>query len=329
VKLIFENWRRYLNEEFLVEVSYDSALETVKKVSKKAIKGLLYDKGRKAPSDYDPFDEPRRFPDGRERKQTWRLNPWAEQYHNLVEYVIKIIPNDIEEGQQATALLWIARLIKKNPEVRDRILATWGSADTLWPMKGSLETFFQWQQFMPERDLNKIKSFSELKVMVDNAKDTITAYQEKQSYLDADEGTEVLVDDADDWKIAIMHNKGAACELGKGTDWCTAAPGLNYFEEYYEPDDPLFYFEDRGSGPWVMKFQFHYGSGQFMDEEDKMLEGRVALELHQLLVGALGERINEYPKVKEAQLRLEEMEDGTDRSEWTDHDLALAFDTNF
>ena len=39
-----------------------------------------------------------------------------------------------------------------------------------------------------------------------------------------------------------------------------------------------------------------------------MLEGSVALELHQLLVGALGERINEYPNVKEAQLRIEEME---------------------
>ena len=304
MKLIFENWRRYLNEELLLEVSYDSALETVKKVSKKSIKALMYDKGKKMPSDYDPFDEPRRFPDGRERKQTWRLNPWATLHRNLVEYVIKIVPNDIEEGQQATALLWIARLIKKNPEVRDRILATWGSADTLWPMKGSLETFFQWQQFMPERDLNKIKSFSELKVMVDNAKDTITAYQEKQSYLDAEEGTDMLRDD-EEYKVAIMHNKGAACEFGKGTDWCTAAPGLNYFEQYYKPDDPLFYIEDKLNDE---KYQFHYGSAQYMDGDDYRVPADVLVKIHKVLINALGGQIDDYPKVKKTATNLQSME---------------------
>ena len=304
MKLIFENWRNYLNEELLVEVSYDSALETVKKVSKKAIKGLLYDKGKKAPSDYDPFDEPRRFPDGRERKQTWRLNPWAQQYRSLVEYVIKIIPNDIQEGQQASALLWIARLIKKSPEVRDQILASHGDMWQLRPLPGSLETFFQWQQFMSERDINKIKSIEELKTIVDNAKDAITTYQEKLSHADADEGTEILRED-NEWKIAIMHNKGAACELGKGTDWCTAAPGLDFFKQYYRPDDPLFYIEDRS---WRERYQFHYGSFQFMDEYDRQIHLDTMLELHKLLVNALGDKINDYPKVQEATTKIQGLE---------------------
>ena len=110
--------------------------------------------------------------------------------------------------------------------------------------------------------------------MVLDARDDIRDYQEKQSYANAEEGTEVFRDD-DELKIYAIHNKGAACELGKGTDWCTAAPGLDYFAEYYDEDDPLFYFDASLGGPpdhltsVRARFQFHYGSGQFMDEDDR------------------------------------------------------------
>ena len=66
-----------------------------------------------------------------------------------------------------------------------------------------------------------------------------------------------------------------------------------------------------------------------MDENDLQLRAVEVLELHQLLVDALGERINKYPKVKETQLRLQEMEGEVGRGWWTDHDLALAFHTDF
>ena len=44
------------------------------------------------------------------------------------------------------------------------------------------------------------------------------------------------------------------------------------YEDYYEPDDPLFYFEQRESnleGMVVGKWQFHYGSEQYMDRNDR------------------------------------------------------------
>jgi hypothetical protein len=43
---------------------------------------------------------------------------------------------------------------------------------------------------------------------------------------------QLLVYEDGNWQVYFPQTKGAACSLGKGTDWCTAAPGLNYYEEY-------------------------------------------------------------------------------------------------
>ena len=288
MKFIFENWRRYLNEEkeLLTEVSFEDALVVLDKASRKIISGQLYDTYGKPPE--GAFERPAAV----EGSKIAAADLWTMKRQILVNSITVRIPHDIEDGQKATALLWLIRQARRGavPEWKS------SSPSAAWT-RANLETFFQWQRFMSERDLNKIKSWRDLGGIVDGASDAIKAYQDKQSYANADEGTEILVDDADDWKIAIIHNKGAACELGKGTSWCTAAPGLDYFENYYEPDDPLFYFEDRYGGE---RYQFHYGSGQFMNEEDVRVDAHLALKLHELLVSALGERINEYPGVKEA-----------------------------
>jgi hypothetical protein len=116
--------------------------------------------------------------------------------------------------------------------------------------------------------------------MTDAAKEEIQKAQEKKNYLDAGAGTEIFRDDGK-WKIAALHNKGAACELGKNTDWCTAAPGLDYFQDYYKPEDPLFYFQNKSN---LNKFQFHYGSSQFMDSKDNRLDKESFETLHAMLI---------------------------------------------
>jgi hypothetical protein len=57
--------------------------------------------------------------------------------------------------------------------------------------------------------------------------------------------------------------KGVSCELGSGTEWCTADSRASYFEQYIK-DGPLYIF-DNGKGE---KYQFHFESGQFMDKND-------------------------------------------------------------
>ena len=156
-----------------------------------------------------------------------------------------------------------------------------------------LEKFFHYQEFMPEKDLYKIESIPKLYDVVEKADDEIAAHQEKQLYLDAEEGTEIFRND-NYIMIAALHNKGAACQLGKGTDWCTAAPGLDYFSTYYNPDDPLIFIQFQPDGN---KFQFHYGTEQFMDANDAPLDHEDAMELH--VAVAQTDIPNKYPQIGE------------------------------
>jgi hypothetical protein len=132
-----------------------------------------------------------------------------------------------------------------------------------------IERFFQWNRFIRDgkRDLNAVANYEELYELTKEARPLYMAWQQKQEQKDAEAGKELLLDD-DNWQIIAIHNKGAACELGKGTDWCTAAPGLEYFKRYYKPSDPLFYIFDKKDNE---KFQFHFGTKQFMDKYDNQL----------------------------------------------------------
>lgn len=130
-----------------------------------------------------------------------------------------------------------------------------------------LENFFHWNRFIDDgkKDLNSVSDYDELIQLVDKAKVLYQAWQNKQEQADAEKGKEVLLDD-ENWQIIAIHNKGAACQLGKGTDWCTAAPGLNYFNQYYKKDDPLFFILDKSTG---QRYQFHFSSEQYMDKNDE------------------------------------------------------------
>jgi hypothetical protein len=135
------------------------------------------------------------------------------------------------------------------------------------PKRNLVERFFQWNRFIRDgkRDLNSISDYDELYEVVKEAEPLYKEWQAKQENKDAEKGKELLLDD-DRWQIIAIHNKGAACQLGKGTHWCTAAPGLEYFHHYYQPEDPLFYILDKSDG---QRYQFHFGSEQYMNESDE------------------------------------------------------------
>ena len=61
----------------------------------------------------------------------------------------------------------------------------------------------------------------------------------------------------------LKNLKQASCDLGSGTEWCTAHSGATYFEQYID-EGPLYIF-DNGKGE---KYQFHFESEQFMDKND-------------------------------------------------------------
>jgi hypothetical protein len=250
MKLIMENWRKYLNEELLNELS----LEDVEK----------------------------RF-DSKKFSKAVKRHEISPDYAR--EQLLARIPKDITEKDKAGALNWLISLFVKDP--KQVLVNPEGRPIPRSKVTGDLELFFQIKKqnlsrFLDIRSLSKIESVSELAKVVDAAREPYKKHMEKKDYLDAEQG-KLKIFENDEYIVYIPTNKGAACELGKGTEWCTAAPGLDYYEQYHKEDDPLIIFKSKTNPTWDV--QMHFGTQQFMDVEDEQIDYEEAISLARLLRG--------------------------------------------
>jgi hypothetical protein len=213
------------------------------------------------------------------RNEEWDLEKGARWLATprFQELFLNFIPTDIQENDRAEGLQWILGLYKKGTLGSVR---SWSRSLTE-KYSAALELFFQQKPFMEEKQLQKLDLEGLLKTVAE-ARPKIKAHLDKKSYLDADQGKKVILDD-ENWTVYIPTNKGAACELGKGTEWCTAAPGLDYYEEYHTDEDPLIIFIPKHPDRKGEKYQIHFGSDQFMDEEDIAIDDDKKAKLVSLL----------------------------------------------
>lgn len=247
---------------------------------------------------------------GRDNKEEYMERNLDVVHNMLVREAKKATPDDIEDKEKAISMIWIKNQWLKDFLEFSRLLDDKQQIDNF---KYFLERYFQLKNFIYQpnkKDLNNISSLIELKSIVRDAQELYKRDQEKKAYLNAPEGTELLFEN-NEWQIFIAHNKGAACQLGKNTDWCTAAPGLDYFQKYYKPNDPLFIFINKKDSE--QKYQFHYGTKQFMDKDDKSIKNlnknekeymskELFIYLHTLLSQAV---LNKYPIInKDFEFRI-------------------------
>ena len=249
----------------------------------------------------------------------------------LKNAMTRFMPSDVADGDRGQAMLWAIRMLRTQELFRDAVLhyALGDNTDhhgnrtmpMSWNMlvqrtSQNLEKFFQHKRHMKVNDLNKIDSEDMLNDIVEKAKEAIDADAERKLDADAPANTEFFTGGyqfdekgnvardpetgiplfepgEDGWIIAAAHSKGAACLLGKKTNWCTASPGLNYFDQYYGGrDDPLFFIHTPGSTVAGEedsgdRFQFAYGNKEFMDVEDTPVRGEEFDTLHQKLKDTL------------------------------------------
>ena len=304
MKLLLENWNRYLNEELLVE-SFEDALVAIQKKSAKLIKGWAYQNRKE---EYDAIENNANMMlsmFGHVKDDTI-LYGWDIAGYMLASMLNSlIIPNDITDKQKAIALYWNYKQFVENKfipkdetesiinqivdsvtyfhddlarkdtiasilvEIEEPIyefvqapIETGIGLHVSTPTAGQplsftdeetysnisdmslmniFESYFHWSRFIAEgkKDLNSISGYNELYRVVDDAAPLYFAWQEKQQQKDVEAGKEFLLKN-NEWIVYAIHNKGAALEFGKGSDLCTAAPGLNFFQQYYRPNDPLF-----------------------------------------------------------------------------------------
>jgi hypothetical protein len=210
------------------------------------------------------------------------LDDWT--IDNIQRFVVSnFIPKDIQEKDKATVLNWLIGIFIKNP--KDWVNYFEYDVHDMGP---ALETFFQIKEqnldrFLKVKDINQIGSFRDFKEIVNTAKPLYKKHLETKVNKTQAQAGQKLIFSNDAWDVYIPETKAAACALGKGTDWCTAAPGLDYYENYHKENDPLIIFKNKSHSEDDV--QMHFGTGQFMDVADRQIDDDDAVRLATLLKG--------------------------------------------
>jgi hypothetical protein len=100
----------------------------------------------------------------------------------------------------------------------------------------------------------------------------------------------------DQVRIVIPNDQAAACYYGQGTRWCTASTqGTNYFNHYHK-DGQMYIMLPKKPKHEGEKYQLHFPSEQFMDENDHPVGDIVSLLEHRFgnLVPFFKEEMPEY-----------------------------------
>ena len=130
-----------------------------------------------------------------------------------------------------------------------------------------------------KRDINKITSTDELYDLtkdfsLEKATTSKAEQKEKRKREEVD-----YVYDGDRWEVVIPKTKAVSCDMAGAplTRWCTASDNWNYYERY-SGQGPLYMIRDKndivtsggkGEGEPRPKYQFHFPSNQYMDQDDR------------------------------------------------------------
>ncbi len=131
-----------------------------------------------------------------------------------------------------------------------------------------------------KRDINQIKDADELYDLTKDfsmEEEVVTKSEEKERRKRED--VEYMYD-GDKWEVVAPLTKEVSCDMAGAplTRWCTASSGWNYYDTYSK-QGPLYIIRDkndiiqsgRGEGEPRPKYQFHFPSNQFMDQEDRSI----------------------------------------------------------
>ena len=222
--------------------------------------------------------------------------------------IISAIPSDIEEKYKGVLANWmISYLIKNKPELMDY-------PDIFNPeFTNSAEIFFQikeqnLQRLLTKKSIAQIASPEELISVVAQAKPEYDKHiADKIENSRKGEGQN-LIYQTDKWEVYVPETKGASCALGKGTEWCTAAPGLDYYEDTHSKEHPLIIFINKQNPD--EKYQFHYKTNQFMDKNDKKVKPKLIFFKLNEIVKSLSDKLPKETIKSANRYKIEKLPNG-------------------
>ena len=148
--------------------------------------------------------------------------------------------------------------------------------EDIYKYKTYLDTFKRNKREYPLKDINMVKDENALDDFIKKSKEIQDREGEdisqQKGISKAEKYTKLKLGEVDGYEIfkfpkGSKELYGASCELGSGTDWCTATGNTDtWFLDYISQGD--IYVIINKSNP-KDKYQFHYETGQFMDTNDR------------------------------------------------------------
>ena len=199
------------------------------------------------------------------------------------EALLSTVPEDIENSEKANYLNWRIKQFMMNGVVEG-------------PKQKFVEEFYMIKannldRMLTKNDINAFESVQEFTDMMKKSSVRWRSYQTKKKNATVKEEDVKKIYEDNEWTVYIPESKAASCQLGTGTRWCTASRGSrNLYTRYHQPDNPLIIFISKQDPS--EKYQFNYGSKQYMDKEDKTVYGKgIFLKLNEIV-----KKIKELPK---------------------------------
>jgi len=141
----------------------------------------------------------------------------------------------------------------------------------------------------PRNDIMRYSDLADFVAVMDE-------YEDPGEKKGLEKGDAVTAFENDQVRIVIPNDQAAACYYGQGTRWCTASTqGTNYFNHYHK-DGQMYILLPKQPKHAGEKYQLHFPSEQFMDENDYAVENIVYLLEHRFgnLVPFFKEEMPEY-----------------------------------
>jgi hypothetical protein len=206
------------------------------------------------------------------------------KYKNLIEGILtevsieqlktqfvdsgKMNPDDFKEivtasNNKTAYATWLAK------KVVDKLI----KSEDIYKYEKYFKIFERRKKDYPFTDINQFKTKSDISQFISKSTELASQEEEdpsKQKGISKDDKyKEFYIGEVDGFKVYKLPKgrtdlHGASCELGSGTEWCTATGKIDkYFKDYIE-QGPLFIFIKGDE-----KYQFHYESNSFMDKNDE------------------------------------------------------------
>ena len=247
----------------------------------------------------------------------------------MKDIMMNIIPNDIHEKDKANALNWLRSATINDKRNIQYIMRPGGGITSFGSryLRKYLELFYQIKQQNLARRFLKYGAIEDYKTFEEFVEDLTQAggpYREylaqKQEKSTKGEGQLLVYEDAN-WQVYFPQTKGAACALGKDTDWCTAAPGLDYYNDYSKDGQLIIFISKKDPS---IKYQLHYPSGHFMDENDIYIGSKFFILNKILKDNIIGSEFEKYLSKEERERILD-----IDEEESTKFDNYSMIDDNY